>query len=186
MRVRDFCQINSTNIKKSNYSKKYLYLETGGITKNKISEIRRFDSYKELPSRAKRVVFHNDIIISTVRPVQEHYGIIQNPPKNLLVSTGFTVLTPNVYIVNPYYLYYYLTKEKLTNYFQMLAESSVSSYPSITSDIIGNVKISLPLIDEQNEIVNKILPFDKLIELNYELIDAIEETMVLLYKKWFV
>ncbi|MBQ9160326.1 MAG: hypothetical protein IJ122_03255 [Methanobrevibacter sp.] len=45
--------------------------------------------YDKVPSRAKRKVKIDDIIISTVRPNQEHDGMIKIKIDNFLVSTGF-------------------------------------------------------------------------------------------------
>lgn len=186
MRVRDLCFINHKNLNTDIEFDSYLYLDTGNITENLIDNVQLFKNRDELPSRAKRLVLPGDIIISTVRPIQKHYGILGKPENNLLVSTGFAVLTPKKEIVNGHYLYYYLTQEKITNYFQMIAESSVSSYPSITSDIIGNVEIDLPPIDEQNRIANIIMNVDAKISINLELVSSLEEYSQLLFHKWFV
>lgn len=43
----------------------------------------------KIPSRAKRKVKVDDVLISTVRPNQKHYGIIRNFVNNFVVSTGF-------------------------------------------------------------------------------------------------
>ena len=67
------------------------YLDTGSITKNSIEGFQLFD-LKEAPSRSKRLVKNGDIIYSTVRPNQEHYGYINNPKANCVVSTGFCVI----------------------------------------------------------------------------------------------
>ena len=69
------------------------YLDTGSITQNYIDALQLLDCrHDELPSRAKRKVFDGDIVYSTVRPNLRHYGLIYNPPKNLIASTGFAVL----------------------------------------------------------------------------------------------
>ncbi|MGE0087507.1 MAG: hypothetical protein AB7S75_24120 [Desulfococcaceae bacterium] len=69
------------------------YLDTGNLTENNISEIQHLIVGKdEIPSRAKRKILPGDIVYSTVRPNQKHYGIIKNPPSNLLVSTGFVTI----------------------------------------------------------------------------------------------
>lgn len=186
MHIRDLCYINSKNLNNEIEFDSYLYLDTGNITENLIDNIQVFQSKNKLPSRAKRMVSPGDIIISTVRPIQKHFGILHNPEENLLVSTGFAVLTPKKELVNGDYLYYYLTQEKLTNYFQMIAESSVSSYPSITPNIIGNVKIDLPSLEEQNKIIRDIRNLDKKIMNNLKLSSSLEEYSQLLFHKWFI
>lgn len=182
----DLCYINNNNLDNDTEFESYLYLDTGSITENFIDNIQVFDNKADLPSRAKRLVSPYDIIISTVRPNQKHYGILENPEKSLLVSTGFTVLSPNKEMVNAHYLYYYLTQEKTTNYLQMVAESSVSQYPSITSAVIANLEIDLPPIKEQERIVNPIINLDKKMNTNIKLITLLEEYSQLLFHKWFV
>ena len=79
---------------KNNENWEYVnYLDTGSITANKIDDIQWIDlSIDKLPSRARRKVQDGNIVYSTVRPNQLHYGLIKNQPKNFLVSTGFTVI----------------------------------------------------------------------------------------------
>ncbi|PGO90184.1 restriction endonuclease subunit S [Bacillus thuringiensis] len=186
MRIRDLCEINSQSLNSDIIFETYEYLDTGNITKNVIDEIQVFNNKNELPSRAKRLVRQGDILISTVRPNQLHYGILENPKDNLIVSTGFAVLSPKSNLVNNYYLYYYLTQEKVTKFLQMLAESSVSAYPSITPDVIGNIEINLPSLKIQNKVVESIHIFDKKISLNLHFATTLKEYSQLLFHKWFV
>lgn len=186
MIIRDICDINKNSLKPKESYDEYKYLDTSNLTKNRISEYQIFDDKKLLPSRAKRKIQNNDILISTVRPAQCHYGYFDEVRENIIASTGFTILSPYKTVVNPKYLYYFLTQEKITNYFQMIAESAVSSYPSITSDIIGNMSIELPSISAQNEIVRKIEIFDERIDNNFSLYESLEKYTQLLMYKWFV
>jgi type I restriction enzyme S subunit len=64
------------------------------ITENKIESIQMiYLDNEKLPSRARRKVDANDILYSTVRPIQRHYGRLKNTPENFLVSTGFTTIS---------------------------------------------------------------------------------------------
>jgi type I restriction enzyme, S subunit len=186
MIVKDVCELNLRTISSDIEFDTYEYLDTGNLTRNKIEEIKVFNNRKDLPSRARRLVKDGDILISTVRPNQQHYGIIENPKENLLVSTGFAVLSPDPELVNKYYLYYFLTQEKTTKYLQKVAESSVSAYPSITPDVIENMMIDLPHIDVQNNIIDSIHIFDKKISANLRFIEELEEYTQVLFYKWFV
>ena len=69
------------------------YLDTGNITENRISEIQHLIAGKDkIPSRARRKVQPGDIVYSTVRPNQRHFGLLKELPKNFLASTGFAVI----------------------------------------------------------------------------------------------
>ena len=105
-----------SEVNKSQYSPKenwqnFLYLDTGSITRNQIDSIQTISLATELPSRARRKVVNFDIVYSTVRQNQCHYGILKNPMTNLLVSTGFAVITVNQEVANPLFVYYYLTQD---------------------------------------------------------------------------
>jgi len=78
---------NNQSIDKNYEYKTIQYLDTGSITNGKIEGYQEI-TISEAPSRAKRLVKHKDIIYSTVRPIQRHFGFIQNPIENLVVSTG--------------------------------------------------------------------------------------------------
>ncbi len=51
-------------------------------------------SFGKAPSRARRIVRHGDIIVSTVRTYLKSIAKIENPETNLIVSTGFAVIQP--------------------------------------------------------------------------------------------
>ena len=106
------------------------YLDTGSITQGKIESFQNF-KLSEAPSRAKRLVEENDIIYSTVRPIQRHYGFITNPQENLVVSTGFATITAKKEFLYPKYLYYFLTDDRTVEYLDIIAEASTSAYPSL-------------------------------------------------------
>ena len=125
-------------------------------------------------------------MISTVRPNQRHYGIIRKEIENLIVSTGFAVLSPNLKKVNPEYLYWYLTQDSIVNYLQSIAETSTSAYPSIKPSVIGGLEIDLPKLEEQKAIANILSTLDEKIETNNQINEKLEEMAQALFKHWFV
>lgn len=143
------------------------YLDTGNITENRIEAIQYIDLFKEsLPSRAKRKVKNCNIIYSTVRPNQLHYGYIKEQPNNFLVSTGFAVIDVNEEFANSQFIYYFLTQNSITDYLHSIAEQSVSAYPSIKSSDLADVEINLPDLETQKKIAKILSSLDDKIELN--------------------
>ncbi|MEL3959290.1 restriction endonuclease subunit S [Caldifermentibacillus hisashii] len=186
-KIEELCEINSENISKSDDIKYIYYLDTSNLTRGTINEIQKLIVGKDkLPSRAKRKVKVNDILISTVRPNQRHYGIIRKEIENLIVSTGFAVLSPNLKKVNPEYLYWYLTQDSIVNYLQSIAETSTSAYPSIKPSVIGGLEIDLPKLEEQKAIANILSTLDEKIETNNQINEKLEEMAQALFKHWFV
>lgn len=139
--VNNYAILNQSTLNKDYPYSQISYLDTGSLTKGLIQELQLFD-LKEAPSRAKRLVKNNDILISTVRPNQCHYGIIDSPAENLVVSTGFCTVTANN--ISPYFLYFLLTSNDMTEYLHSVAEGSTSTYPSLKPSDIGAVKFNLP------------------------------------------
>ena len=147
-KVGDYCVDNIANLSKKDTFESILYLDTSSITANYIVELQELNLLTdEIPSRAKRKATHGDIVYSTVRPNLKHYGLLQNPPENLIVSTGFAVLHNNGLGVTNDFLFMWLTNESILDYLQAIAENSVSTYPSLNVSDIMNVTIIVPDID---------------------------------------
>ena len=123
------------------------YLDTSSISNGIVSEIQfiRPDSEK-LPSRARRIIKANDIVYSTVRPNQLHFGIISNPLENMLASTGFAVIRSKYSYISSPYIYHFLTSYDFIEKMQQLAEQSTSTFPSVKPSDIGTCLI--PCADE--------------------------------------
>ena len=120
-----------------------------------------------LPSRARRKVKHGDIIFSTVRPNQKHYGYITNPVPNLLVSTGFAVISVNQELANSKFIYYWLSQDEIVEYLHNIAEQSVSAYPSIKASDICNLEIKLPPLEYQSKVASILSTLENKISLNH-------------------
>ncbi|MCI1269580.1 MAG: restriction endonuclease subunit S [Ruminococcus sp.] len=154
------CNVNS--LKSCNAMDYINYLDTSNLTKNKVNMVINIKKYENIPSRAQRVVYKDDILYSTVRPEQEHYGIIKEPLENMIASTGFAILSSKSDSELNILFYMFITHNSNTFILNNIANSSVSSYPSINPDDILNLKIVLPRkVDKTiTEKFNKI--FDKI------------------------
>ncbi|GAA8596594.1 hypothetical protein KYTH53_06590 [Helicobacter pylori] len=180
--------INQNNYTKEDNYKKVCYLDTDNITNNRINAFLKIDLTKEkLPSRAKRKCSLNSIIYSSVRPNQRHFGIIKEIPKNFLVSTAFIVIDIiDLEKLDPNYLYYYITQDKITHYLQRIAECGTSSYPSITPLDFLNIKIKLYPLETQQKIAHTLSVLDQKIENNHKINELLHKILELLYEQYFV
>lgn len=172
VKVGDVSEINQESIKRDYLYKKILYLDTSSITCGTIQSYQGLD-LSEAPSRAKRLVRHNDIIISTVRPNQRHYGIIKEPAGNLVVSTGFVVVTATK--VDPHFFYLLLTREKMTEHLHMVAEASTSAYPSLRPTDIAAVEFLYPPAEEMQKFAEIASSHWDKIDQNYRTIRTLEQ-----------
>lgn len=186
-KISDIAILNKSSLTSKETPSLIKYLDTSNITKGHIDNIVYLKpGTDEIPSRAKRKVADGDIIYSTVRPNQLHYGFINKDIEDIIVSTGFTVITPNKEIVNPYYLYCYLTLNDITDYLQGVAENSTTAYPSIKPGDIGRIEIDLPSRENQDYVANLAFNINESIENNLSIIKSLEQIAQNLFKHWFI
>ena len=163
------------------------YLDTGNITSNRISEIQFLHVGSDVvPSRARRKVQPGDIVYSTVRPIQRHYGLLKEVPENFLVSTGFCVIRGNPRIAETDFIYWFLTQNSVIEQLNTIAEQSTSAYPSIKPTDIEKLGIELPPLTEQRAIAHILGTLDDKIELNRRMNKTLEEMAQALFKSWFL
>lgn len=148
VKVGDYVKTNTDSINKNTSFEIIEYLDTGSLTEGNMNGVQIL-LLKDAPSRARRFVKHNDILISTVRPNQKHYGIIKNPNKNLVVSTGFCVISCEK--IDPHFIYLLLTNDEMTEYLHSIAEGSTSTYPSLKPSDIERVEFQLPSEEKLKE-----------------------------------
>ncbi len=186
-KLKELADFNPDSLTAKNKLEFINYLDTGNITKGKIDTIQYLNlSTDKVPSRAKRIVKKNDIVYSTVRPNQEHYGIIKNPVDNMIVSTGFVVLRSKEDKCYSDFLYYFLTLPENTEYLSNVAEDSTTAYPSITPDVIMDMDISLPPLPEQKAIAEVLSSLDDKIDLLTRQNKTLEDLAQAYFRKWFI
>lgn len=167
VKLNEIADFNKESMGKNSNYEFINYLDTANITNGTIDTIVRM-SVEEAPSRAKRIVHNNDIVYSTVRPNLCHYGIIDFPAENMIVSTGFTVISCKGGI-NPYYVYNYLTQNDITSQLHSIAENSTSAYPSIKPSDLESIEIKIPRLEIQNKIAKILTDIDRKMKLNNEI-----------------
>ena len=183
MKVKEVAVVNQLNVTASYPHSEIEYIDTASVTEGRFDASQKM-SLKHAPSRAKRIVRHNDIVISTVRPNLKHYGIFKKPSNNTVVSTGFTVITcEGIY---PDYLYRLLTTSWYTEFLAGIAESQQSNYPAFNPSLIENTVIDPPSIATQKKIAAILSAYDELIENNQRRIALLEKIAEEIFREWFV
>ena len=137
------------------------YIEIGDVNYVEGISINDKTSFSESPSRARRVVRPNDVIVSTVRTYLRSIGVVPNLD-NVICSTGFCVLRDNTGLVDQRFLSYSVRSEWFVS--EVISNSYGVSYPAINSSELIDIGIVIPSIDEQKKIVN-------FIDLNIKKID---------------
>ena len=101
--------------------------------------------FKDSPSRARRLVKKNDILISTVRTYLKAVALIDCEDNHLIASTGFAVLRARR--IDPKFLYYAVLSDRFISTVE--SYSTGMSYPAINATKLISFKIPIPPADEQ-------------------------------------
>lgn len=138
-KLGDVVSINSKSIDK-NYPHKIIeYVDISSVGTGILENTTQY-KLSEAPSRARRLVQHGDVIWSGVRPNRKSYLFICKPIDNLVVSTGFIVLSPTK--IPSSYLYAWVTTSMFVDYLTLNA--SGSAYPAVKAEHFEISKILLP------------------------------------------
>ena len=144
-------------------NKKFSYIDIDSV-ENETGVIKNLREVigREAPSRARRQVRYNDVIMSTVRPYLKAFAIIPKLYDGQICSTGFAVLRCKEKIL-PKFLLYVLFSKLLVSQFNR--EMVGAQYPALNSSQVKKLKIPLPTILEQNKIAEILSTVDERIQL---------------------
>lgn len=186
VKLGDICQINKNTYSVSEKWEFVNYLDTGSLIKNQIQQLQHIEIGKDrLPSRARRKVEYDDILYSTVRPNQHHYGIVKDIVPNMLVSTGFAVISIDKSEADSNYVYYYLIQDEIIATLHAIGEQSTSAYPSIKPSDITSLELPLPSLEVQKKIGRVLRMFDDKIETNKKINHHLEQISTAIWQERF-
>lgn len=110
-------------------------------------------SIDKVPSRAKKIVRKNDILISTTRPNRGAICIYDEEYISI-ASTGFSIVRHINNCVLREYLYLILRSSLSLE--QMAIRSSGGNYPAITETELKRILVPIPSLDVQKDIVDTV------------------------------
>ena len=116
----------------------------------------------DAPSRARRSVQPDDVLVSTVRPNLRSFTLLTALPERAIVSTGFAVLRANSNRLLPQFLINMIRDDAAVQ--QMANMMGRGSYPSINQTDVASIKIPFPPLEVQKEIVAEIEGCQKVID----------------------
>jgi len=138
-KLSQIASVNPRSVGKEYSNDEIAYIDISSVTEGTVDEPIRYE-FSEAPSRARRLVQDGDTIWSCVRPNRKAYLYIYQPPSDLVVSTGFAVLSPLA--VPPNYLYYWTTTPSFIDYLTSLAHGA--AYPAVRAKTFEDATVLLP------------------------------------------
>ena len=128
----------------------FLYVDIGSVDANEGIQRKESMFFELAPSRARRIVRNGDTIVSTVRTYLRAVAPIEQPEKNLIVSTGFAVVRPKG--VESKFLAYCL---RSSCFIETVVSRSVGvSYPATNPTDVSCIKLPVPPVETQQAIAN--------------------------------
>jgi len=160
--VSELTNVDPENLSAStdpNFSFNYISLEQVDFG-NLIGTSR--EVFRTAPSRARRVVRHDDVLMSTVRPNLKAHLHFRSQVSDAICSTGFAVLRAKPDAVDPAYIFAHLFASPLNK--QIEKTLAGSNYPAINSRDVRELKIPCPpTLREQGIIAQALSDVDALL-----------------------
>ena len=157
-KLEEVC-IGTNNINwKLNKAKDFKYIDLSSVSRDTFSILEtKLVNHKNAPSRAKKIVFHNDIIFGTTRPTLKRVTKIDKNYDGHICSTGFCVLRPDTKLILPEMIFYFLQTRTFMRKMETIQKGA--SYPAVTDNEVRNESLFVPSINEQKYIIKS---FDSL------------------------
>lgn len=139
--------------------------------------IKKSTAYKfgDAPSRARRIIKKDDVLISTVRTYLRAIASVKAKDHGKIASTGFAVLRPNG--ICPKYFSFSCLSEHFIG--EIISKSVGVSYPAINASEIMNIALYVPTLGIQRQIAaylnRETAKIDKLIAKQQKLIKLLNE-----------
>ncbi|SDI01204.1 restriction endonuclease subunit S [Variovorax sp. OV700] len=128
--------------------------------------------YVDAPGRARRLVQHGDVIWSCVRPNRRSYALLWEPGEDVVVSTGFAVLTASGIPFS--YLYFATTSDEFVAY--LTNRATGAAYPAVSGKDFEEAPLLCPSSEVLQSFDERCLPIlelrSKLILQNAHLTEA--------------
>ncbi len=138
-RLGELADVNATNIRRGHEPEVIQYVDIASVSPGQVDNIETM-AFSEAPSRARRRVKDGDIIWSMVRPNRKSYSVILSPPPDMVVSTGFAVISA---IAAPYtYIYHAVTTDDFVGY--LTSRATGAAYPAVNAIDFENAAVLLP------------------------------------------
>lgn len=127
------------------------YVSLSDVKSGQIVESLQRFTFEEAPSRARRVIKSDDLLVSTVRPNLQGFARATERHQDCIASTGFAVVIPKPEAKSSYLFHYFFSHHMKSQFHSLVVGSN---YLAINSSDVRRLKICLPSLTEQAKIGN--------------------------------
>ena len=119
------------------------YVDISSIDREskRITRLQRLNT-KDAPSRARKLIRADDVLISTVRPNLNAVAQVPRQFDGEIASTGFCVLRPKHDALESSYLYYFTQSTRFVD--ELVKKSTGATYPAVSDGDVLDTLIPLP------------------------------------------
>lgn len=182
VKLNEIANFNHNSIDKDFSYKEIEYIDISSVGTGKLLQTTKY-KLSDAPGRAKRLISDGDTILSTVRPNRRSFLYINKPRLNLVVSTGFAVLSPKKE-TDSYFLYCLVTQKSFTTFLSNNTQGS--AYPAISTNFIENAEVKIPSYEVQKRIGQTLYILDEKMRVNNKIAKTLEDMAQTIFKEWFV
>ena len=135
-------EVNARSVRRGAEPTEIRYVDISSVSTGSIDNKERM-LFADAPGRARRVVRDGDVIWACVRPNRKSYALVVDPEPNLLVSTGFAVLSP---VAAPSsFIYHCVTTDDFVSH--LVNHATGAAYPAVGAEDFENAKLLKPASD---------------------------------------
>lgn len=186
MKLKDVCLliVDCPHSTAPNEGEGYPLIRTPNIERGRfnLDNVQRVSKKTYDRRNVRAIPQDNDLILAREAPAG-NIAIIKNGMK-VCLGQRTVLLRPNMDLVDPDFLLYFLLAPKQQN--NLLGNANGSTVAHVNMPIIRNLSIELPSLKKQKRIGQILSAYDDLIENNRRQIKLLEEAAERLYKEWFV
>lgn len=135
-------EVNARSVRRGAEPTEIQYVDISSVSTGSIDNKEPM-LFVDAPGRARRIVRDGDVIWACVRPNRKSYSLVVDPEPNLLVSTGFAVLSP---VAAPSsFIYQCVTTDDFVSH--LVNHAKGAAYPAVGAEDFESAKVLKPADD---------------------------------------
>ncbi len=156
--LNEVAEVNRTSLNSKSQPNEIQYVDIASVETGVVLGATKM-LFAEAPGRARRLVQHGDVIWSCVRPNRRSYALMWQPDDDIVVSTGFAVLSAKSVPFS--YLYFATTSDDFVAY--LTNRATGAAYPAVTAKDFEEAPLLCPKLEVLQDFHERCLPMLELL-----------------------